>query len=152
LETVRGIDAIFDIEREINGSRTKSLAALEEWMRAERTKRCRHNAVAKAIDYMLPRWPALTRFLDDGRICLTNNAAERALRGLALERKSWFFVSSAREAERAAVMYTLIHTAKLDETNELGDLVRAHEDQRRAVTQHSSRHYRWSILLRPVPA
>ena len=51
-------------------------------MRAERAKLSRHNAVAKALDYMLTRWPAFTRFLDDGRICLTNNAAERALRGL----------------------------------------------------------------------
>jgi hypothetical protein len=48
-------------------------------MRAERAKLSRHNGVAKALDYMLTRWPAFTRFLDDGRICLTNNAAERAL-------------------------------------------------------------------------
>jgi hypothetical protein len=53
-------------------------------MRAERAKLSRHAAVAKAIDYMLTRWPAFTRFLADGRICLSNNAAERALRGLAL--------------------------------------------------------------------
>jgi transposase len=95
LEAVRKIDALFDIEREINGlsaderrarRRLRSaplVATLEEWMRAERAKLSRHNAVAKAIDYMLTRWPAFARFLDDGRICLTNNAAERALRGLA---------------------------------------------------------------------
>ena len=52
-------------------------------MRAERAKLSRHAAVAKAIDYMITRWPAFTRFLADGRICLSNNAAERALRGLA---------------------------------------------------------------------
>jgi transposase len=127
LEAVKRIDAIFDIEREINGvsaeqrlaarrSRSAPLvAALEEWMRAERAKLSRHNAVAKAIDYMLTRWPAFTRFLDDGRICLTNNAAERALRGLALGRKSWLFAGSQRGAERAAIMYTLIQTAKLNE-------------------------------------
>ena len=90
------------------------VAALEEWMRAERAKLSRHVAVAKAIDYMLTRWQAFTRFLDDGRICLSNNAAERALRGLALGRKSWLFAGSERGAERAAVMYTLIHTAKLN--------------------------------------
>ena len=83
-------------------------------MRAERAKLSRHNAVAKAIDYMLTRWQALTRFLDDGRICLSNNAAERALRGLALGRKSWLFAGSERGAERAALMYTLIQTAKLN--------------------------------------
>ena len=129
LEAVRKIDALFDIEREINGLsaedrlaarrvRSASLvAALEEWMRAERAKLSRHNAVAKAIDYMLTRWPAFTRFLDDGRICLTNNAAERALRGLALGRKSWLFAGSERGAERAAVFYTLIQTAKLNDVD-----------------------------------
>ncbi len=55
-----------------------------------------------------------TRFLEDGRICLTNNTAERALRGLALGRKSWLFAGSERGAERAALMYTLIQTAKLN--------------------------------------
>ena len=56
-------------------------------MRTERAKLSRHNEIAKAMDYMLKRWPAFTRFLDDGRICLTNNAAERALRGIALGRR-----------------------------------------------------------------
>ena len=60
---------------------------------------------------MLNRWDTFTRFLDDGRICLTNNAAERALRGIALGRKSWLFAGSDRGGERAAVMYTLILTA-----------------------------------------
>ena len=91
--------------------------ALERWMRIERAKLSRHAEVAKAIDYMLKRWPAFTRFLDDGRICLTNNAAERALRGLALGRKSWLFAGSERGAERAAVMYTLIQTAKLNDVD-----------------------------------
>jgi transposase len=129
LEAVKRIDAIFDIEREINGvsaekrlaarrSRSAPLvAALEGWMRAERAKLSRHNAVAKAIDYMLTRWPAFTHFLDDGRICLTNNAAERALRGLALGRKSWLFAGSERGAERAGIMYTLIQTAKLNDVD-----------------------------------
>ena len=83
-------------------------------MRAERAKLSRHAEVAKAIDYMLTRWPAFTGFLDDGRICLSNNSAERALRGLALGRKSWLFAGSERGAERAALMYTLIQTAKLN--------------------------------------
>ena len=84
-------------------------------MRAERAKLYRHNGVAKALDYMLTRRPAFSRFLDDGRICVANNAAERALRRLALGRKSWLLAGSARGAERAAVMYTLIQTAKLNE-------------------------------------
>jgi transposase len=129
LEAVRRIDALFDVEREINGlsaakrlamrkERSVSLvAALESWMRAERAKLSRHAAVAKAIDYMLRRWPSFTRFLDDGHICLSNNAAERALRGLALGRKSWLFAGSERGAERAALMYTLIQTAKLNDVD-----------------------------------
>jgi transposase len=60
------------------------------------------------------RATAFTRFLDDGRICLTNNAAERALRGIALGRKAWLFAGSNRGGERAAAIYTLIGTAKLN--------------------------------------
>src|SRR5262249_57839879 len=79
-------------------------------MRAQRGKLSRHSDVPKAMDYMLKRWHTFTRFLDDGRICLTNNAAERALRGIALGRKSWLFAGSDRGGECAAVMYTLIQT------------------------------------------
>jgi hypothetical protein len=86
-------------------------------MRGERAKLSRHAPVAQAIDYMLKRWAGFTRFLEDGRICLTNNAAERALRGLALGRKSWLFAGSDRGADRAAVMYTLIGTAKLNDAD-----------------------------------
>ena len=96
---MRRIDAIFDLERAINGlpheqrraTRQDKIAPLdtdlENWMRDVRRKLSRHVEVAKAIDYMLKRWASFSRFLDDGRICLTNNAAERALRGIALARK-----------------------------------------------------------------
>ena len=126
LEAVRRIDTIFAIEREINGlpeverlaqrqARVTSLVGeLEAWMRTERARLSRHNDVAKAIEYMLKRWPAFTRFLDDGRICLTNNAAERALRGIAVGRRGWLFAGSDRGGERAAAIYTLIETAKLN--------------------------------------
>jgi len=129
LEAVKRIDAIFDVEREINGlpaderlaarrARVAPLVAdLEAWMRAERARLSRHSEVANAMDYMLKRWAAFTRFLDDGRICLTNNAAERALRGVALGRKSWLFAGSDRGGERAAVMYTLIQTARLNDVD-----------------------------------
>ena len=90
------------------------LADLKDWMQAERGKLSRHSSVAKAMDYMLRRWEMFARFLDDGRICLTNNAAERALRGVALGRKSWLFCGSDRGGVRAAAMYTLIGTAKLN--------------------------------------
>jgi transposase len=128
-EAVRRIDEIFAIEREINrrsaaervAARQERIAPLvgelEKWMRAERTRFSRHAETAKAIDYMLKRWLAFTRFLDDGRICLTNNAAERALRGIALGRRAWLFAGSDRGGERAAAMFTLIATAKLNDIN-----------------------------------
>lgn len=128
-EAVKRIDAIFDVEREINGKpATERLAEralraaplvtdLHAWMRAERAKLSRNAAVAKAMDYMLTRWDAFARFLSDGRVCLTNNAAERALRGIALGRKAWLFAGSDRGGERAAVMYTLIQTAKLNDVD-----------------------------------
>jgi hypothetical protein len=93
------------------------VADLEKWMRAERARLSRHAETARAIDYMLTRWPAFTRFLDDGRICLTNNAAERALRGIALGRRAWLIAGSDRGGERAAAVYTLIATAKLNDIN-----------------------------------
>jgi transposase len=126
LEAVRRIDRLFEIERDINGRSAKErlavrrqlsaplIAALEAWMRAERPKLPRGNDVAKAMDYMLKRWSAFTRFLQDGRICLSNNAAERALRGIALGRKSWLFAGSDRGGTRAAAMYSLIVTAKMN--------------------------------------
>jgi transposase len=67
------------------------------------------------MDYMLKRWEAFARFLTDGRICLTNNAAERALRGIALGRKSWLFAGSDRGGQRAAIIYSLIVTAKMND-------------------------------------
>lgn len=91
------------------------LAALEAWLREQRARLSNSSSVAKPIDYMLRRWDRFTRFIDEGRICLTNNAAERALRGFALGRKSWLFAGSERGADRAAIMATLIMTAKLND-------------------------------------
>ena len=81
-------------------------------MRAERAGLSRHAEVAKAMDYM-KRWTAFTRFLADGRICLSSNAAaERALRGIALGRKAWPFSGSERGG--SAIMYTLIQAETLN--------------------------------------
>ena len=124
---MKRIDALFDVEREINGlsaderlavrkERSVPLSAdLQAWMREERARMSRHGPVAKAMDYMLNRWDGFARFLEDGRICLTNNAAERALRGIALGRKSWLFAGSDRGGQRAAFMYSLIVTAKMND-------------------------------------
>ena len=128
-EAVRRIDAIFDAERAINGLPAEQRLAirqdqvaplvseLEAWMRATRSRMSRHADVGRAMDYMLKRWDTFSRFLGDGRICLTNNAAERALRGVALGRKAWLFAGSDRGGERAAAVYTLIATAKLNDVD-----------------------------------
>ena len=129
LETVRRIDALFEIERSINGKNAQErlavrqrlsaplVADLEAWIREQRAKLSRGNDIAKAIDYMLKRWTSFTRFLNDGRVCLSNNAAERALRGIALGRKSWLFAGSDRGGQRAAAMYSLIVTCKLNDVD-----------------------------------
>ena len=130
LQAVTRIDALFDIERGINrlpaAARLEArqrlsrplVEALHDWLLAERARMSKHNPVAKAINYMFEkagRWDAFTRFLDDGRLCLTNNAAERALRGVALGRKAWLFAGSQRGGDRAACMYSLIVTAKMND-------------------------------------
>ncbi|WP_085931395.1 IS66 family transposase [Aurantimonas manganoxydans] len=129
LEAVKRIDVLFDIEREVNGRSAEErlavrqersvsvLADLEDWMRTERARLSRHAPVAKAMDYMLTRSEGFARFTTDGRICLSNNAAERAIRGLALGRKSWLFAGCDRGADRCAFMLTLIATAKLNDVD-----------------------------------
>ncbi len=132
LEAVKRFDAIFDVEREVTGLSAAArhearqrlvrpmVSDLRDWLRAERARMSKHNPVAKAINYMLDeegRWDAFARFLDDGRICLTNNAAERALRGIALGRKAWLFAGSPRGGDRAAFMYSLIVTAKMNDVD-----------------------------------
>jgi transposase len=129
-DAVTQIDAIFAVEREITGLsaaarhevRQQRVAPLvndlHDWMRAERALMSKHNPVAKAINYMLDgtgRWDVFTAFLDDGRLCLTNNAAERALRGIALGRKSWLFAGSERGGDKTAFMYTLIVMAEMND-------------------------------------
>ena len=156
---MRRIDAIFAIEREINGATADQRLAfrnewveplvseLEAWMRAERARLSRHADLAKAIDYMLKRWPAFTRFLDDGRICLSNNAAERALRGIALGRRAWLFAGSDRGGERAAAIYTLIATAKLNGVDPqawLADVLRRIADHP-ASQLHELLPWHWKI-------
>ncbi|SFD64646.1 IS66 C-terminal element [Bosea sp. CRIB-10] len=127
LEAVKRIDALFEIERGINGLSAEERRGarqklsrplvddLHAWLGEQHLKLSRSASVAKLIDYMLRRWNGFTTVLDDGRACLSNNAAERALRGFALGRKEWLFAGSDRGAERAAAMATLITTAKLND-------------------------------------
>lgn len=127
LEAVQKIDALFAIERDINGrSAAVRLAArqeysaplmaeLKDWLAGQLAKLSRSHDLAKAINYMLRRWDAFTRFLDDGRVCLSNNVAERALRCVPLGRKAWLFCGSDRGGQRAAIAYSLIQTCRLND-------------------------------------
>ena len=126
-EAVERIDVLFAIEREINGmtpqerirarhERSRPLTVeLQTWLREQRVRVSKHSDTGKAIDYSLKRWDAFTRFLDDGRLCMSNNAAERELRAVALGRKNWTFAGSDEGGRRAAAIYTLIATAKLND-------------------------------------
>jgi transposase len=125
-EAVTRIDALFAIERDINGltpqqrvavrdERSRPLIlALERWLREQRARVSKNGDTGKAIDYSLKRWDALTRFLNDGRLCMSNNAAERELRTIAVGRRNWTFAGSDEGGRRAATIYTLIATAKLN--------------------------------------
>jgi transposase len=122
-------DALFAIEREINGLAPKErvaartersrplIIALETWLQEQRTRVSKNSDTGKAIDYSLKRWAALTRFLDDGRVCMTNNVAERELRAVAVGRRNWTFAGSDEGGRRAAAVYTLIATAKLNDVD-----------------------------------
>src|SRR5580692_10963380 len=126
-EAVARIDALFAIEREINGlapqrrvaartERSRPLVIeLESWLREQRASVSKNSDTGKAINYSLKRWTELTRFLDDGRLCMTNNAAERELRAVAVGRRNWTFAGSDEGGRRAATIYTLIATAKLND-------------------------------------
>jgi len=126
VEVVRRIDALFAVERAINGKSAQERLGVRQvasrplvddlraYLREQVAKLSRGHDLAKAIQYMLKRWPAFTLFLEDGRVCMSNNAAERSLRGVALGRKSWLFCGSDRGGQRAAAMYGLIVTCKMN--------------------------------------
>ena len=126
IEVVRRIDALFEIERSINGKSAEERLAvrralsrplvddLHVYMREQAARLSRGHDLVKAFNYILKRWASFTLFLQDGRVCLSNNAAERGLRGIALGRKSWLFCGSDRGGQRAAAMYSLIVTCKMN--------------------------------------
>ena len=129
LEALKRLDALFDIERVINGQPAADRLAVRQelsaplmtelhtWLTARRAVLSRNHDLAKACLYMLRRWDAFTRFLDDGRVCISNNAAERALRCVPLGRKAWLFCGSDRGGQRAAILYSLIQTARLNDVD-----------------------------------
>jgi transposase len=147
IECVRRIDALFAIECEINGASPERrlcvrqqrsrplLVELETWMRESRAKLSSKSETAKALAYSLKLWSALTRFLADGRLCMTNNAAERELRAVAIGRHNWTFCGSDEGGRRAAAIYTLINTAKLNDIDPQAWLA----DVLRRISDHPAR-------------
>ena len=126
LEALERIARLYKVEEEIRGRQPHErhtvrqaragpeLESLHEWLHKTATTLSKKSELAKAIRYALSNWAALTRFCEDGRLEIDNNAAERALRAVALGRKNWLFAGSDDGGERAAAMYTLIGTAKLN--------------------------------------
>jgi transposase len=124
LEVVRQIDALFAIEREIMQSPEKRrdirqalsrpiVEALHAYLIEKRFEFSKTHDLYKAINYLLKRWPAFTLFLEDGRVCMSNNAAERALRGIALNRKNALFAGGDEGGETWAILATFIECCKL---------------------------------------
>ena len=128
-EALRRIQALYQIEADITGrsaadrqaqrqTRSKPLLGdFKTWMEAQRRRASSKTALGKALQYALARWDALTRYADDGRLAIDNNLAERLLRGIAVTRKNFLFLGSDKGGDRAAILYTLIETAKLNGLN-----------------------------------
>jgi hypothetical protein len=104
-----------DVRRHVRQARSAPvLAQLRAWLEGILTQVPRKSALAEAVRYALGRWVALTRYVDDGRLEIDNNAAERALRAVALGRKNYLFAGSDAGGERAAAIYSLVGTAALN--------------------------------------
>ncbi len=129
LEAVQRLDAMFDIERGINGKSPAErlavrqelsaplMAELHTWLTEQVAKLLRSHDLSKACFYILKHWDAFICCLDDGRICLGNNVSERVLRCIPLGRKAWLFCGLGRGGQRTAVIYKLIQTAKLNDVD-----------------------------------
>jgi len=125
-EGLRQIGALYAIEAEINGlplGRRRAerqvrsrplLAELRGWMETQWRRLSGKSALGKALQYALGRWDALARYVEDGRLSIDNNLSERLLRGIAVTRKNFLFLGSDAGGERAAVIYTIAETAKLN--------------------------------------
>lgn len=125
-EALRRIRELYRIEEEIRGQPPDHrrqqrqaragplLAPLHEWLEGILARTSRKSALAEAARYSLARWAALTRYVDDGHLEIDNNAAERALRGVALGRSNYLFMGSDSGGERAAAMYSLVETVRLN--------------------------------------
>ena len=104
-----------DERLQIRRARSKPLAdAFYQWMVLQRQKITDGSATARALDYSLKRWGALTRCIDDGQLPIDNNWAENHIRPIAIGRKNWLFARSLRAGQRAAAVMSLIQSARLN--------------------------------------
>jgi hypothetical protein len=125
-QALRYISELYGVEREvkflttverrdIRQTQSKPLAdAFHQWLLLQRTRITDGSATAKALDYSLKRWTALTRFLDDGQLPIDNNWIENQIRPIAIGRNNWLFAGSLRAGQRAAAVISLIQSAKLN--------------------------------------
>lgn len=128
-EAVARIAVLYAIEKDIRGKPPDDrkavrqaragplLAELKTWLQEQLSRVSAKSSLAQAVGYTLPRWTALTRYLADGRLEIDNNAAERSIRPVALGRKNYLFAGSDAGGERAALIYSLIGTARLNDIN-----------------------------------
>ncbi len=165
-EGLEMIDEIFAAERDIIGKTAEErlrvrkqvvvplVDQLKSWFDARRQTLSRHDPVAKAIAYFLNDWEGFTSFLEDGRICLTNNAAERPLRSVARGRKAWLFVGSDRGGDRAAMLFSLIGTCRLNDVDPLVWLtdVLARIAEIPQTRLHELLPWNWKLLRNSDPA
>lgn len=125
-EALRRIQALYAIESRITGSppdvrrafrqaeAVPLLVNFKDWLEEQRRRLSAKSALAKAIGYALARWRALTCYVGDGRYAIDNNLAGRAQRGIAVTRKNYLFLGSQTGGERAATLYAIIETARMN--------------------------------------
>jgi hypothetical protein len=128
-EALRRIGALYAIEAEINGKpadvrfaerqarAVPLLTELKGWLEGERRRLSLKSTIGKALQYSLSRWEALARYASDGRLAIDNNAAERGLRTIAVTRKNFLFLGSDEGGLRAAHIYTIVESARLNGLN-----------------------------------
>jgi hypothetical protein len=162
-EALRRIGELYAIEADIRGRQVEErrrvrhersrplLDSMKPWLEETLGKLSRKSDTALAVRYALGRWEALLRYVDDGRLEIDNNAAERALRTVALGRKNYLFAGSDRGGERAAAIYSLIGTAKLNDV----DPERYLRDVLARIADHAINHIEellpWNIVASALP-